>query len=315
MKNKKKSKKTELKDKKDLLGGLIIIVLLLLVLVTYIICYQYKKKNKDEIEIKDNSLSIINIYDDYTTSKDNEENIDNTKKIISKYNCKYDDCDIYLNNTYDSVYEEKYIILFENNKVFIYDFIDNKIVSELYDNIITKLENSFIVKNDNKYGIMNNEGIELTEVIYDEIDFDNIYYDKVKIKNNDLYGIFDIKNNNVIIEPKYENINIDSDNNYSILKDNLWYVIDNNENILTNGYNYTFGFNKGFIALIDNNLQILNYNKEENSLLNETSIPVYDIEKGYKIERKSSVINIEIINNEEIIKYEYNINRNNLKNK
>lgn len=313
MKNKKK-KKNELNDRKNLLGGLIIIVLLLLVLVTYIICYDYKKsKNYNEkTEIKDNSLSIINIYDDYTVSKVFEkEDVDNTKKLLSTYNCKYDDCDKDVNS---DIYDEKYLIIKENNKVFIYDFINKKVVSNLYDEFIIKLvNNNFIVKNNNKYGMITKEGNELVAPVYDEIEFNNIYDDKVKLEKDNKYGMLNIENGTILIEPHYENINIDSTYNYSILEDDLWYVIDSNENILTNGYGYTYAFNKGFIALIDNNLQILNYNKEGNYLLNETLIPIYNIENGFKIERKSSIIYIEVYNNDEIIKYEYNINRNNLK--
>lgn len=314
MKNKKKKK--ELNSKKDLLGGLIIIVLLLLILVTYIMCYEYKK-NEKKLDIKDNSLSVINIYDDYTVSKAIEkESIDNSKKILATYNCKYDDCDIYTNNSFDNLYDERYLIIKENNKVFIYDFSNNKVVSNFYDEIITKLENNnYIIKNDNKSGMINNEGTEIVIPNYDEIEYQNIYDNKVKLKKDNKYGMLNIENGTVLIEPHYENINIDSTHNYSILQNNLWYVIDSNENILTNGYNYTFAFNKGYIALVDSSLQILNYNKEEMVLLNETVIPIYNIENGFKIERKSNVIYIEVYNNEETIKYEYNINRNNLKNK
>lgn len=314
---KKSKKKNDLKSKKDLLGGLIIIVLLLLVLVTYVMCYDYKKNNDNKkIDIIDNSLSVINIYDDYSILKsETKDSIDNTKKIIGTYNCKYDDCEVYTNSSFDSICDEKYLIVKENNKTFIYNFKKKKIVSNLYDDIEVKLDNNnYIVKNNNLYGMINNEGLELVSTIYDEILIDSEYDEKVKVKKEDLYGILDINTGNVILEPIYDDINIDSSDKYSILEKDLWFIIDNNGNILSNGYSYTYAFNKGFIALVDNNLQILKYNKEANELLNDTLIPVYE-ENGYKIERNGSNININVYNGDATIKYEYNINRNSLRSK
>jgi len=319
VKSSKKNKKNELNDKKDLLGGVIVISLLLLVLVTYIICYDYKKNEKtsEQLNIIDNSLSLINVYEDYTFSKVvDKESIDTTKKIIGTYNCRYDNCDIYNNDLIENIYGDKNIILSENNKVFIYDFVDDKVISGLYDDIIIQLEDSlFVVKNNNQYGIINCDGIEIVSASFDEIDFNNIYYNKLKVKKDNLYGLMDISSGIVLLEPKYEMINIDSDKYYSVFKEGFWYILDGNENFLTNGYSYTFAFNKGFIAVVDNNLKILKYSKEHEELLNEVVIPIYDVEEGFKVYKNSSYIYIEVYNNEETIKYEYNVNRNNLKNK
>lgn len=307
-----------MKNKKDLLGGLIIIVLLLLVLVTYMSFYNYKKeenKSIDEGKIEDNSLTMINIYEDYTTLKvEDKASIDNTKMVIGSYNCKDDDCNVYESNLFDSLYDEKYVLIKENNKVFVYDFKLNKIVSNLYDDVIDTLNDYLIVKNDYKTGIISKSGLEIVSPVYDEILYNDMYDSYVKIKNNNSYGVLDLDNGNIVIDTKYEDINISDSKYYSVLKDELWYVIDNQENIITNGYTYTFAFNKGFIALIDNNLQILKYNNETNEQLNSNVMTIYK-EDGYKISRNGSVITIEIDNEENTIKYEYNINRNNLINK
>ena len=58
-----------MKNKKEALGGVIIIVLLILVLVTYLTFYNYRKENKKEIPLDDNSKAI-NI-----TCEDNGSNL------------------------------------------------------------------------------------------------------------------------------------------------------------------------------------------------------------------------------------------------
>jgi len=300
-----------MKSKKDLLGGVIIIVLLILVLVTYMSFYNYKNKkdNLKEQLIEDNSLNTINIYEDYSFSKiEDKSSINTDKVIIGTYNCKSDDCIVYT-NSFDGIYDNKYILIKENNYVFVYDFTTNEIVSNLYDDITYKLNDYFIVKENDKYGIIVKSGIEVVKSFYDEIVYDHIYDSYIKVKNDNLYGIIDLDNGNVIINTKYKDIKVNDTKYFSILKDNLWYVIDSNEKIITNGYDYTFAFSKGFIALVDNSLRFLKYNKETNENLNPNRISVLN-KNDYNITRNGNVISIDANN----IKYEYNISRNNLLN-
>ena len=308
-----------MKNKKDLLGGLIIVVLLLLVLVTYMSFYNLRKEEdriNEENKLKDNSLAMINIYDDYSTFKiANKDNVDNSKSILGTYNCKNDDCSVYVNESLESIYDNKYLIVKENDKVFIYDFLLNKVVSDYYDEVVYNLNNNYlVVKRINKYGVISRAGLSIVDTLYDEINYDAVYDSYIKVKNNNLYGVLDLDNGNIIIDLKYKDLNITDSKYYSIFKDDLWYVIDENENILTNGYKYVFSFNKGFIALKDNNLEILKYNKEIEELLNDRVIPIYE-ENGYEIIRNGNVIDININTSSDIIKYQYNINRNNLINK
>lgn len=302
-----------MKNKKDLLGGVIIISLLLLVLVTYMTFYNYNKdeeKLKEESKLKDNSLAMINIYDDYTTSKImNKENISNDKVLIGSYNCKSDDCEILEKDIFD----KKFIVLRENNQVFIYDFTIGKIMSNYYDDISSEINDKYYITIENeKYGVISKTGVEIVGHNYDEIFNDSVYDSYIKVKNGKLNGIVDLDNGSIVIDTKYEDIKVSDSKYFSILKDGLWYVIDNEENILTNGYEDVFAFSKGFIALIDNNLNFFKYNKEENDVLISDIIPVYD---GYEIEREGSTIGINVRNQDVVIKYEYIINRNRLINK
>ena len=228
-----------------------------------------------------------------------------TKKVIGKYNCKLDDCDIYENAIFNPIYDNKFIVLKENNKVFIYDYRLNIITSEYYDEIIDKKDNYFIVKLNNHTCLIDIEGNNLIPCDYDEIIINNKYNNLVKVKLNDKYGIYDIKNNLLLIDTLYEDLDITDINYYKVYKDNLWYVIDKNNNIITNGYSYIYPFNKGFIALIDNKLEILKYSLNE-ELLNDTIIEVQD--NNYKISLNNSILTIET---DKV--YEYEVNRNILK--
>lgn len=293
-----------MKNKKEALGGVIIIVLLILVLVTYLTFYNYRKENKKEIKLDDNSTSFIYIYNNNSILKvEDLSKVTDTKDVIGKYNCKYDDCDIFNTNIINPIYDNKYILLKENNEIFIYNFTEEKVASEKYTNLVNRKNNYILVEKDNKYGLIDIDGKKLIDTIYDEIDV-NVYNNLTKVKSNNLYGIYDVKENKEIIKPKYENINISDVKYYSVKLDDKWYVIDSNDKLISNGYTYVFAFNKGFIAQIDNNLHILKYSNEIEQLYEET-IPV---EENYEIIRNNGIIKISL--NGKI--YEYDINRNNL---
>ena len=305
-----------MKNKKDLLGGVIIVVLLLLVLVTYMSFYNYDKMKDTNIntdEIKDNSLYMINVYGDYSTLKIEDKNsINNGKIVLGTYNCKSDDCEVYDHDGILNVYDDKYIILKENNKIFVYDFTLKKVVSEMYDDISYQLNDTYyLVSVNNKYGVISKSGVKVIESVFDEIVYDEVYDSYIKVKNKGLYGIVDLDNGNIVVATKYEDIKFADTKYYSVLQDGLWYAVDENGNTVSKGYNYVFAFNKGFIALIDNNLQILKYNKEQDELLNSSVISVYS-ENGFEIKRDASNILIEVKNGDSISKYEYSINRNKL---
>lgn len=303
-----KKKKDEGIIKKETIGGIIIISLLLLVLITYMMFYiNNKNKHKTNTDkFIDKSSNLIYVMDDNTFIKvDKINNEIDTKKVIGKYNCKLDDCDIYENTIFNPIYDNKFIVLKENNKVFIYDYRLNIITSEYYDEIIDKKDNYFIVKSNNHTCLIDIEGNNLIPCDYDEVIINSKYNNLVKVKLNDKYGIYDIKNNLLLIDTLYEDLDITDINYYKVYKDNLWYVIDKNNNVITNGYSYIYPFNKGFVALIDNKLEILKYSLNE-ELLNDTIIEVQD--NNYKILLNNSILTIET---DKV--YEYEVNRNILK--
>ena len=292
-----------MENKKEVLGGLIIIVLLILVLVTYLAFYNYRKENKKDISLKDSSTATIYIYKDNSILKvDHYDKSINNDEVVGKYDCKNNDCDIYENKLINPIYDSKYIIIKENNEIFIYNYIEKTKVSNNYSNIINRKDNYLLVEKNNKYGLIDIEGDQYIDTIYDEIDVE-VYNNLTKVKLDNLYGIYNIKENKEVITTKYEKINITDNKYYSVYMNNLWYVIDNNDNLVTNGYTYTFAFNKGYIAKIDNELHILKYNTNEK--LSEKTISVNE---KFNITRNNGIV---IINTDNQT-FEYDINRNNL---
>lgn len=292
-----------MENKKEVLGGLIIIVLLILVLVTYLAFYNYRKENKKDISLKDSSTATIYIYKDNSILKvDHYDKSINNDEVVGKYDCKNNDCDIYENKLINPIYDSKYIIIKENNEIFIYNYIEKTKVSNNYSNIINRKDNYLLVEKNNKYGLIDIEGDQYIDTIYDEIDVE-VYNNLTKVKLDNLYGIYNIKENKEVITTKYEKINITDNKYYSVYMNNLWYVIDSNNNLVTNGYTYTFAFNKGYIAKIDNELHILKYNTNEK--LSEETISVNE---KFNITRNNGII---IINTDNQT-FEYDINRNNL---
>ena len=302
-----------MRNKKDLLGGLIIGVLLLLILITYASFYNYKYKdnkevNKEEEKTSKYVLNIIKEEDSYRVNKTDLTDTLNKDKIVGTYNCKYDDCNYYDNTIFNYISLDKYLVIKENNKIFLYDFISKKIVSDMYDNFVYKLENdNYIILNNGKYGLIDKDGVLISKTLYDDIDYLNVIDSDGKVSINDKYGIINVDNGKEIIKTEYNDIKIDMDNHYSILKDNLWYVIDEEENILTTGYEYTFGFNKGYVSVKDNVISILAY---DNTLLVNDTINIID-NSVYQITSNGTNINI-LVNG---INYQYNTRRNYLKRK
>lgn len=286
---------------KEVLGGVIIATLLILILVTYLICYNLNKNDKekdDEIDIK--YSSVIYILTDNTIKK-TDFNSDKLykDKIKGKYKCNSDSCDIYENDVINPIYDDRYILIKENDKVYIYDFIDDK-KSNGYDDILSLLDSYLLVEQNGKQLLLDLAGVEVT-ALYDKIDF--VYNNLVRILNNEMYGIYDIKNNKLLIDTIYSYIDITDNNYFTVKEDDMYYVIDKDNNIVSDKYEYIFAFNKGYIAKIDNKLKIFRYS--DGSKLHDMEIDIIDT---FDISKDSNMITIVTDK-----KYLYDVNRNDFK--
>ena len=290
-----------MKKLREILGGVIIGTLLILILVVYLICYNLNKDKEIVNKDKDDTKAYIYIMNDNTIKK-SEINSDNLykDKYKGKYLCKSIECDIFENDIINPIYDDKYIIVKDSDKVFIYDFVNN-IKSNGYDNIVNKINEYLIVQENNKEGLIDINGKEVIPCSYDKIDY--IYNNLVRVLDNDKYGIYNLNTNKLLIDTKYSYIEISDINYFTVKKEDKYYVIDKYDEVVTDKYSYIFAFNKGYIVQEDNTLKIYNY--VDNTLLNDT---VIDIEGEFKIERNGNKIVITTSK-----EYVYDINRNSFK--
>ena len=173
-------------------GIFIILIIILLLVMNYKINYQYLTKNYLYFYECTDGVCVTRI-------KDKE------KLLFSTYDCGYEECPEYKKNISDN-----YVLLDENNKHLLYDYKNNKIITDAYEDY-EFIDNEYIItKKSNKYGIIKLTQEEIIKPIYDEI---GIHYNgylsgynmtSIIAKKNNLYGIISYKDGKIIEEFKYK---------------------------------------------------------------------------------------------------------------
>ena len=151
---------------------------------------------------------------------DCESNLCTSTTKVGSYYSRY----IYKKDSpYVVNYNEDTVIINDNGKYLVYDYKNDKVVSDSYDWYEYLYYNDgvyFIVKSNNKTGIIDEQGSMIVNNIYDSIVLSG---KMLKVRNDNLYGLLDSDFNNYLdIEYQYvevngENIIIEKDNKYSLL--------------------------------------------------------------------------------------------------
>ena len=162
----------------------------------------------------------------------------------SRYLCKNGICP-YI----DTIIDEN-LILRDNNKTLIYNYIDNKIINDSYENYRYIGDNLFVVSDKNdKYGIIDNLGNIIVELKHDYID--DYYNGLISYKKDNLYGIID-NNNQYSINNVYDEIILINNNIFAGKKDNNYQIYSYDKtNEIDNNYNYMF-YDNGIIVVVNN---------------------------------------------------------------
>lgn len=156
----------------------------------------------------DENKKIITIYTlDYLINFYKEQL---ATKILGNYGVAEVD-ESYQN--WKSVFDNMLIISTEKGKAGVVNISDYSFVLEpKYDNIeYVQYASDFVIKTNEKFGILSKEGKTKINAVYDEItlmDRDNGIY---RIKKDNLYGVID-ENENIIIHPENTAIGINVDN-------------------------------------------------------------------------------------------------------
>ena len=189
------------------------------------------------------------------------------------YNCNFELCTttVHRNDYYnkymcengvcpyiDTIVDEN-LILKDNNKTLIYNYVDGTIINNSYENYRYIGDNLFVVNDkNNKYGIIDNLGNVILDLKYDYID--DYYNGLISYKKDNLYGIINT-DNQYSINNIYDEIVLINDvifagkrnNNYRI------YSYDKTNNYDIN-YNYVFSNNEVIIVANNNKIDILDTN-------------------------------------------------------
>lgn len=293
-----RSKKRNLVWKIIWIGGIYLILIAILYLV---ITYKVKWENKD----LNKYLYFYNCTNELCTSDIEPEDYYN-RLVCKDRICPY----IIEKNGND-------LILNDNNNIYIYNYIEDKVINNEYKNYSFMNNNYVLVSNElDKKGIIKLDGTIIQDLTFDDIiDYQNDY---IIYKNNNYYGIKNI-NTGINIENQYNDVKYINNNYFAAKKDNIYHIYDYSNNIINNNeYDYVYSY-KGFVLTINNNkIDILDANLRSVLLKRITTYYKYnnETEQGsLKIKGENDYIIFNVVNeNNQAIIYKYNVKNNVLSN-
>ena len=194
---------------------------------------------------------------------DCESNLCTSTTKVGSYYSRY----IYKKDSpYIISYDDETAIINDNGKYLVYDYKNDKVVSDSYDWYEYLYYNDgvyFIVKSNNKTGIIDEQGSVVVNNIYDSIVLSG---KMLKVRNDNLYGLLDSDFNNYLdIEYQYVEVNGE---NIIIEKDNKYSLLSLSKEVMGSDYVYITKVDDSNYLVIDkdNKIDIVN-NKLESNLI------------------------------------------------
>ena len=181
------------------------------------------------------------------------------KEYISLFKCEDDIC------PYIKERENDILILANNDKEYIYDYRNGRIISDKYKNyMFTDTQDYFIAQNDNdKYGIIDSNNTIIIPFNYDNI---TSYKDNLAVFADNLkYGVLKKNEDNidVLIEPQYDSSIILINDKLFAYKGESGYIINSytdNKAVNNNIYDYIHAYKDILFVSINNHIDILDTN-------------------------------------------------------
>jgi len=209
--------------------------------------------------------------------------------VINEYECRTSSCQLSGYGELDSSSFATSVFLIEENiqnqesgNLILFNVVNGGI--KLETNLILLLhDNRFIFRQNERYGIIDNFGNKITEAIFDnhsgassstsvntggrEIRF-------VALSQNNLFGLINIQNGNVLVNFEYERIHVFESNFVSVLKNQNWYVLDtaNQDNKNETRFQEIFISGNYFLGSQNNLLNL--YNAQTGERLTNAHIPL-----------------------------------------
>ena len=187
--------------------------------------------------------------------------------------------------------KDNYVILKKDDKSYLYDYKNDKVVNDTYIDYKFTNNNYLIVTNNEKLqGVINDQGEVIFDFKYNEIITYN--YNHIAYKENKKIGITDA-NNSVNIKPKYDDVSIIDERKYAY-KDTDGYFIaeyDSEVPISNTIYDYVYSVNKVIFTIEDNKIDIMDNNLRSKLLMK------IDTYYSYKTEKERKTLNLHIKDN------------------
>ena len=263
-------------------GIYLILGIILYLVILYKVKWEYKDLN-----------TYLYFYDCGHNLCSSDNNVSN---YYSKVLCEDDIC------PYIQHINGNMLVLQNNNKSFIYNYIKGNVVNDKYNEYRYIGNDMYVVNDENfNYGIINSEGEILLDLKYKLID--EYTNGIISYIDNNLYGIVSV-DGKYDIEPNYEDIVLINDKIFAGKKDNIYQIYSYNNEISDNSnkYNFIYVYNDVIITFKDKKIDILNSN------LN--SILVMKIDSFYEYITEKEKGSLDIYCDGEYIYFDVFINEN-----
>ncbi len=207
-----------------------------------------------------------------------------------------------------------YVVLATESKEYVFDYLNDKIISDTYMKY-TFTEDSIIFKDkDNKQGVMSLDGEILIEANYNRIDDYKDGY--LAYAENGKVGIIN-NEKNINIAPNYEEVIIIDDDKYAYLEDGKYYVASYDTELPVNNYTYDFIYAaKGKIFTIkDRKIDIVNSDLNSQLLLKiDTEYEYHRVEERNTLNlyTEANLLHFTVFKNNDYTNYIFDLKNNKL---
>lgn len=208
--------------------------------------------------------------------------------------------------------KEKYqniVVLVDNSREFLYDYSNDKIVDELYQEYTIKNDGVIVKDINNKYGVIDLNANVIVEPIYNKIvDYKDGY---LAYAENGKVGVIN-EENSVNILPTYEDIKIVDNVKYIYLEDGKYYIASYDTELPVNNfaYSYIYPIDDIMITVKDNKIDIITTDLESKLLLKIDTQYTYEVEKeraSLKIHKEGNLLHFSVVNSSGTTEYIFDL--------
>jgi len=253
-------------------------------------------------------------------------------KYLYFYNCTHELCtsetpvDNYYsyllceNNVcpYITAKKDNIVILKNEDKSYVYDYIDNKIINDSYNSYNFTSDDYLIATDSNNLqGIIDYEGKTIIDFKYQKITSYNSGY--ITYKENNKIGITN-QDSKINITPKYDDVVLIDNYKFAYVDENSYYIAEySNELPISNTiYDYIYAQNNIIFTIKDSKIDILDTGLRSKLLMKIDTYYRYKTEKernSLDLYIKDNILYFNVyLGNNEYKQYKYDISNNKLYN-